>query len=143
MMIVEAFQVDFVRWLDHLDKDSLPDIANNYVERQNLTMRMHVRRFIRLTNALARNSTTTSLRFACISYYNFVRIHQTLRITSRRPWPAALRIGCGSIAHRAMLEEHTGEKQSEKEALKGEAPDISIVASPKEKPWLRLLSEIY
>ena len=62
-----------------------PDLAHvstSYVERQNLTMRMHMRRFTRLTNAFSRridaNANAVALHFA---YYNFVRIHQTLRVT--------------------------------------------------------------
>jgi hypothetical protein len=57
-------------------------ISTSYVERQNLTMRMHMRRFTRLTNAFSKklenHVAAISLHFM---YYNFVRIHQTLRIT--------------------------------------------------------------
>ena len=57
-------------------------ISTSYVERQNLTMRMAIRRFTRLTNAfskkLANLKAALALHFA---YYNFVRIHKTLRVT--------------------------------------------------------------
>jgi len=57
-------------------------ISTSYVERQNLTMRMCMRRFTRLTNGfskkLANHIAAVSLHSM---YYNFVRIHQTLRIT--------------------------------------------------------------
>jgi IS1 family transposase len=57
-------------------------VSTSYVERQNLTMRMHMRRFTRLTNAFSKKLEThvaaISLHFM---YYNFVRIHQTLRVT--------------------------------------------------------------
>jgi IS1 family transposase len=57
-------------------------ISTSYVERQNLTMRMHMRRFTRLTNAFSKklenHIAAISLHFM---YYNFVRIHQTLRVT--------------------------------------------------------------
>ena len=57
-------------------------ISTSYVERQNLTMRVHMRRFTRLTNAfskdLAHHVAAVSLH---MMFYNFVRIHQTLRIT--------------------------------------------------------------
>lgn len=57
-------------------------ISTSYIERQNLTMRMQMRRFTRLTNAfskkLANLKAAISLHFA---HYNFVRIHQTLRCT--------------------------------------------------------------
>jgi hypothetical protein len=52
------------------------------VERQNLSMRMGIRRFTRLTNAfskkLANHVHALSIYFM---HYNFVRIHQTLRVT--------------------------------------------------------------
>jgi IS1 family transposase len=57
-------------------------ISTSYVERQNLTMRMAMRRFTRLTNAfskkLANHEAAVALHFM---HYNFVRIHQTLRVT--------------------------------------------------------------
>ena len=57
-------------------------ISTSYVERQNLTMRMSMRRFTRLTNAFSKkienHAAAVSLYFM---YYNFVRIHQTLRTT--------------------------------------------------------------
>jgi hypothetical protein len=57
-------------------------ISTSYVERQNLTMRMHMRRFTRLTNAFSKklenHIAAISLHFM---YYNFVRVHQTLRVT--------------------------------------------------------------
>jgi IS1 family transposase len=62
-----------------------PDIHNvstSYVERQNLTMRMNMRRFTRLTNGFSKKAVNlfyaVSLHFM---YYNFCRIHQTLRVT--------------------------------------------------------------
>jgi IS1 family transposase len=72
-------------------------VSTSYVERQNLTMRMHMRRFTRLTNAFSKklenHIAAISLHFM---YYNFVRIHQTLRITpamaagvSERVWEVA------------------------------------------------------
>ena len=58
------------------------DVSTSYVERQNLTMRMSMRRFTRLTNAFSKKvenlEHAVSLHFM---YYNFCRIHQTLRIT--------------------------------------------------------------
>jgi hypothetical protein len=58
------------------------DISTSYVERQNLTMRMGMRRFTRLTNGFSKKALNLfyaeSLHFM---YYNFCRIHQTLRMT--------------------------------------------------------------
>ena len=57
-------------------------ISTSYAERQNLTMRMNMRRFTRLTNGFSKKvenlAHAVSLHFM---YYNFVRIHQKLRVT--------------------------------------------------------------
>jgi IS1 family transposase len=57
-------------------------ISTSYVERANLTMRMNMRRFTRLTNAFSKklenHCAAISLYFM---HYNFARVHQTLRIT--------------------------------------------------------------
>lgn len=57
-------------------------ISTSLIERQNLTMRMSMRRFTRLTNAFSKKienlHAAVSLHFA---HYNFVRVHKTLRVT--------------------------------------------------------------
>ena len=57
-------------------------VSTSYVERQNLTMRMSMRRFTRLTNAFSK---TLENHAAMVSryfmYYNCGRVHQTLRVT--------------------------------------------------------------
>ena len=57
-------------------------ISTSYVERQNLTMRMSIRRFTRLTNAFSKklemHAHSVALHFM---HYNFVKIHSSLRTT--------------------------------------------------------------
>ena len=57
-------------------------ISTSYVERQNLTMRMGMRRFTRLTNAFSKKvenlAAAVSLHYM---HYNFARVHQTLGTT--------------------------------------------------------------
>src|SRR5437667_9132404 len=76
-------------------------ISTSYVERQNLTMRMQMRRFTRLTNAFSKKVENLEHGVALhYMYYNFCRIHQTLRVT-----PA---MECGISDHVWDLDEVIG-----------------------------------
>jgi IS1 family transposase len=58
------------------------DISTSFVERQNLTMRMQMRRFTRLTNAFSKKIDNLGYAVALhFMHYNFCRVHQTLRVT--------------------------------------------------------------
>ena len=57
-------------------------ISTSFVERQNLTMRMSMRRFTRLTNAFSKKVANHEAAIALhFMYYNFCRVHKTLRVT--------------------------------------------------------------
>jgi 3-methyladenine DNA glycosylase/8-oxoguanine DNA glycosylase len=69
-------------------------VSTSYAERQNLNVRMHTRRFTRLTNAFSKKVENHAHAVALFAmYYTFVRIHKTLRTTpamaagvSKRLW---------------------------------------------------------
>ena len=60
-----------------------PDhISTSYVERQNLSMRMGIRRFARLTNGFSKKVENHAAAVALyFMHYNFCRVHRTLRVT--------------------------------------------------------------
>jgi IS1 family transposase len=63
------------------DPDS-EHISTSYVERQNLTMRMHMRRFTRLTNGFSKKfENHVSMVALYTVYYNWIKVHKTLRVT--------------------------------------------------------------
>ncbi len=57
-------------------------ICTSYIERQNLTLRMHMRRLTRLTNAYSKKWENLKAAYALwFAYYNLCRVHKTLRVT--------------------------------------------------------------
>jgi IS1 family transposase len=63
-------------------KPEVKDVSTSMVERQNLTMRINMRRFTRLTNAFSKKVDNLGHAVALhFMYYNFVRQHQTLRVS--------------------------------------------------------------
>jgi len=57
-------------------------VSTSYVERHNLTMRMHMRRFTRLTNGFSKKVENHAYAVALhMTYYNFVKVHSKLRMS--------------------------------------------------------------
>jgi IS1 family transposase len=61
---------------------AVKDVSTSFIERQNLTMRMGMRRFTRLTNGFSRKVANHACAVALhYMFYNFGRVHKTLRVT--------------------------------------------------------------
>lgn len=80
-------------------------VSTSYVERQNLTMRMGMRRFTRLTNGFSKKAenlaAAVSLHFM---HYNFARVHKSLA----NPYPRTPAMAAGVADHIWTLEEIAG-----------------------------------
>lgn len=82
----------------HIGNPDVSKISTSYVERQNLTMRMSMRRFTRLTNGFSKKLENHIASIAIhYMHYNFCRVHQTLKTT-----PA---VAAGVSTHRWELGE--------------------------------------
>jgi hypothetical protein len=77
-------------------------VSTSYVERQNLTMRMSMRRFTRLTNGFSKKSENHIYALALyFMHYNFARIHKT----PANPYPRTPTMAAGISDHIWSIEE--------------------------------------
>jgi hypothetical protein len=106
------------------------DMDTSFVERQNLTMRMGMRRFTRLTNAFSKkienHGGAVALHFM---HYNFCKIHQTLRVT-----PA---MEAGIADHVWSLEELIALLDSEKPSHSSKKEEANAVPKYNRVPLQR------
>jgi IS1 family transposase len=85
-------------------------VSTSYVERQNLNMRMGMRRMTRLTNAFSKKLDNLIHTVALFHmHYNFVRVHQTLRVTpameaglSSHVWSIQEIVGLASVSANSL-----------------------------------------
>src|SRR5882762_8407723 len=76
----QPFRLRFEPWA--LGDPNPSRICTSHVERQNLTMRMQIRRFTRLTNGFSKKFENHWAALALyFAYYNFCRIHSSIRVT--------------------------------------------------------------
>jgi IS1 family transposase len=93
--------------IDIIGEPDHAHISTSYVERQNLNMRMNMRRFTRLTNAFSKKIENHIAMLALFHmHYNFARVHQTLRVTpameagiSQHVWSIQemVNLSCGTV----------------------------------------------
>jgi IS1 family transposase len=105
-----------------------PDIehvSTSYVERSNKTMRMHMRRFTRLTDGFSKKVENHAYAVALhMMYYNFVRIHSTLRMTPAMAAGVSAKLWeIGDIA--ALVEAEEARKDTKRGSYKKSADEIS------------------
>ncbi len=100
-------------------------VSTSYVERNNKTMRMHMRRFTRLTDGFSKKVENHAYAVALhMMYYNFVRIHSTLRMTPAMAAGVSSKLWeIGDIA--ALIEMDEAKKDMKRGSYKKSADQIS------------------
>ncbi len=122
-------------------------ICTSHIERQNLSIRMGMRRMTRLTNAFSKKWENLEAAYALwFAFYNFCRVHKTLRVTpameaglTERPWGIADILGaytgwCGDAYPYLPCKEDSAE-QSLTSASPRDHALTSRRLSPKSQRW--------
>jgi IS1 family transposase len=106
-------------------RPDLAHVSTSYAERQNLTMRMSMRRFTRLTNAFSKKAENHAHMVALYTtWYNFVRQHKTLRCSPAMA--AGLSTTLWSMADVVVLIDAAAEPVKVRGAYKPRAAKIAI-----------------
>lgn len=82
--VEDAFDrdIDYAMLVKHYSNPDIKHVSTSHVERQNLTMRMGMRRFTQLTNGFGKKIENLEYSVALhFMHYNFGRIHKSLRVT--------------------------------------------------------------
>ncbi|HMR29751.1 MAG TPA: IS1 family transposase [Geminicoccaceae bacterium] len=100
-------------------------VSTSYVERQNLTMRMHMRRFTRLTNGFSKKFENHMHMVALYTvWYNFVRIHKSLRMSPAMAAGVTQRLW--SMEEIAALVDAAAPKPGKRGSYKARQPQAAI-----------------
>lgn len=103
-------------------------VSTSYVERQNLTMRMSMRRFTRLTNGFSKKvENHTHMVALYATWYNFVRQHKTLRCSPAMA--AGLSATLWSMADVVALIDARSEAPKARGAYKPRAPKAAPISN--------------
>ena len=115
-------------------------VSTSFVERQNLTMRMHMRRFTRLPNGFSKKVDNHAAAMALhFMYYNFVKTHQSLRMTpamaagvTSSPWTVEDIVRLVEERERRRREEaHGGPRRPDERHRREEAqPQTEVPLAP-------------
>lgn len=116
--------------------------STSHVERANLTVRMHVRRFTRLCNgyskSLAHHKAAVSLH---VAFYNFVRVHEALRVTPAMEAGLTKTVWTVSDLLSAALGEPIGKAPTVKPLRLPDVAQASARALPEGRGWLRAVPD--
>ena len=108
-------------------RPELSHVSTSYVERQNLTMRMSMRRFARLTNAFSKKAENHAHVVALYTtWYNFARQHKTLRCSPAMA--AGLSKTLWSMADVVALIDAAAEPAKPRGAYKSRAPKQAVIS---------------
>ncbi|TKD10453.1 IS1 family transposase [Polyangium fumosum] len=123
---------------------NLDRASTSHVERANLTVRMHIRRFMRRGNAFSKKIENHRAAMSLhVAWYNFVRVHESLRVTPAMEAGITDHVwSVQELVERALAAEPCAPPEPKKLAPPAPAPGVTTGAArelPNGKGWLRAL----